>query len=177
MNLPKYPKFLPLGLRSYAIRMVVATKFPSVDFGDRIEMNLRKLDTYRFGRNVQVGNGCIIGAYAQIGDNSSIGSGDWIYSCEENAGITIGKNCRLSKNVSIITAKFRPGQPDAFEPITIGDNVKIGVNSTVLNGVEIGDNATIGAGAIVTKDVPDGATVAGIPAKVIGTARANQPER
>ncbi len=53
-------------------------------------------------------------------------------------------------------------------PITIGDNVFIGSNSTLLYDVEIGDNVIIGAGSLVNKGIPSGSVAAGVPCKVIG---------
>jgi acetyltransferase-like isoleucine patch superfamily enzyme len=55
----------------------------------------------------------------------------------------------------------RPG------PITIGNNVWIGINATIVGPVTIGDNAVIGAGSVVLKDIPSNAVAAGVPAKVI----------
>lgn len=55
-----------------------------------------------------------------------------------------------------------------YGPITIGDNVFIGANSTILYDVHIGNNVIIGAGSLVNKDIPDGVIVAGVPAKVLG---------
>lgn len=54
-------------------------------------------------------------------------------------------------------------------PIVIKDNVWIGINATILQGVTVGENAVIGAGAVVTKDVPPNAVVGGNPAKIIKT--------
>lgn len=52
-------------------------------------------------------------------------------------------------------------------PIRLGKNVWVGAHATVLKGVTVGDDAVIAAGAVVTKDVPAGAIVAGVPARVI----------
>ncbi|KKL72479.1 hypothetical protein LCGC14_2084540, partial [marine sediment metagenome] len=49
--------------------------------------------------------------------------------------------------------------------VTVGEDCLIGANSTVLKGLTIGDGATVGAGAVVTKDVPAGVTVMGVPAR------------
>jgi len=53
------------------------------------------------------------------------------------------------------------------KPITIGSDVWIGGNVTVIGGVHIGDNVVVGAGAVLTKDVPANTVVAGVPARVI----------
>lgn len=53
--------------------------------------------------------------------------------------------------------------------VRIGDNVFIGGRSVILGDVKIGSNVIIGAGSVVTKNIPDGVTVAGVPAKVIGS--------
>lgn len=76
-----------------------------------------------------------------------------------NGGTVIGNNVNISQFLSIGTNKGTPA--------TIGDNVYIGPNVCIVEDVNIGNNATIGAGAVVVKDVPDNATVAGVPAKVI----------
>ena len=54
-------------------------------------------------------------------------------------------------------------------PVKIGSRVWIGAHATILSGVTVGNNAVIAAGAVVTKDVPDNAVVAGVPAKIIKT--------
>lgn len=76
-----------------------------------------------------------------------------------SAGTIIGNNVNLSQFLNIGT--------NHNTPATIGDNVYIGPQVCIVENVKIHDNATIGAGAIVTKDVPANATVAGVPAKVL----------
>ncbi|MBR0171265.1 MAG: acetyltransferase [Lachnospiraceae bacterium] len=53
------------------------------------------------------------------------------------------------------------------EPVTIGSDVWIGGNCTILPGVTIGNNVVIAAGAVVSKDIPDNCLVGGVPAKKI----------
>ena len=88
--------------------------------------------------------------------------------------ITLGNNVYITKGVNFITHDggtllFRNIVPDLeiTKPITIGDNVYIGNDVTLLPGITIGNNVIIGAGAVVTRDIPDNSVVAGIPAKVI----------
>ena len=56
---------------------------------------------------------------------------------------------------------------EELKPIKIGNDVWIGANAVILDGVAIGDGAIIGAGAVVNKDVPPYAIVGGVPAKII----------
>jgi acetyltransferase-like isoleucine patch superfamily enzyme len=89
--------------------------------------------------------------------------------------ITIGAGCTFSWDVQLLDNDFHTmtvggvQQPSAA-PIVIGDRVWVGTRAIVLKGVTIGDGAVVAAGAIVTKDVPAKAVVAGIPAKVVGSA-------
>lgn len=89
--------------------------------------------------------------------------------------ITIGAGCTFSWDVQLLDNDFHAmtvggAQQPSAAPIVIGDRVWVGTRAIVLKGVTIGDGAIVAAGAIVTKDVPPNAVVAGIPAKVVGSA-------
>lgn len=89
--------------------------------------------------------------------------------------ITIGDNVYIHKNFSLYTHDFVSGiflnLYDDFIPssghVIIGNNVRFGINCTVLKGTKIGDNCFIAAGAVVTKDIPANSIAGGVPAKVI----------
>ena len=65
----------------------------------------------------------------------------------------------------VLIGKKRPDLTDYH--VNIGDNCYISTGVTILAPIDIGNNVTIAAGAVVTKDVPDNAVVAGVPAKVV----------
>ena len=87
-------------------------------------------------------------------------------------GITIGSSVSISHRVNIMTGshdyKSRNFQ-GIFKPIVIEDYAWIGVGATILQGVTIGRGSVVCAGAVVTKDVPAYAVVAGVPAQTIGS--------
>ena len=66
-----------------------------------------------------------------------------------------------------LSPKGRRNHFGIAKPVTIGNDVWIGANCTILPGVTIGNNVVVAAGAVVTKDVPDNCVVGGVPAKVI----------
>jgi acetyltransferase-like isoleucine patch superfamily enzyme len=104
------------------------------------------------------------GSNLTVGTNSKIGMFAKIYDFES---IKIGSNNLISHQVTIIsgthyndkTRRYRPA------PVIIGSNVWIGINVTIVGPVMIGDNATIAASSLVIRNVPNDATVGGIPAK------------
>lgn len=149
--------------------------------------------TLRIAPDVKLGEGvkifCFVNLYGcEIGDGSKVGA-----FVEIQRGAKIGRNCKISShtfvcegveiednvfvghNVSFINDRrpraTRPdGTPQTDEdwelvPTRVKRGASIGTGSTILCGVTIGANAMVGAGSVVTRDVPDGATVAGVPAR------------
>ena len=85
--------------------------------------------------------------------------------------MTIGDGCQIGHDVVFATLnhglspeKRKTTYP---APIVLGNNVWIGSNATILQGVTIGDNAVVAAGAVVTKDVAANTVVGGVPAKIM----------
>lgn len=113
---------------------------------------------------------CDYGDNIELGDNFYINTGGVMLDA---APITIGKNCMIGPSVSFYTsthpldAELRAKHLEACEPITLGDDVWIGGNVTVLGGVTLGDRVVVGAGAVVTKSFHDDVVIAGNPAKII----------
>jgi len=119
--------------------------------------------------------------YCDYGYNTTIGKsfyanhGLTLLDCNT---ITIGDYCLVGPHVVISTASHpvddyvqrRQGY-ELAKPITIGNDVWIGANVTVTEGVNIGNNVVVGAGAVVNKDVPDNVVVGGVPAKIIRSVK------
>lgn len=89
------------------------------------------------------------------------------------AKVTFGDNVMIAPGVLMSTSVHpldhvarNKGIETAF-PITVGNNVWIGLGAKILDGVTIGDNAVVAAGAVVNKDVPANTVVAGVPAVII----------
>ena len=81
----------------------------------------------------------------------------------------IGPNTLISTVGHPLSPRGRREKKSFGRPVTIGDDVWIGGNCTILPGVTIGNNVVVAAGAVVSKDVPDNCVVAGVPAKIINS--------
>ena len=88
--------------------------------------------------------------------------------------ITLGNNVHITREVIFVTHDggtllYRNIVPDLeiTAPITVGNDVYIGVRSIIMPGVSIGNNCVIAAGSVVTKNVSDNSVVGGVPAKFI----------
>lgn len=96
---------------------------------------------------------------AQIGKETKFGYGG--IGVVLHARTVVGEKCMIGPNVTI------GGRSGYYEVPVIGNNVEISTGSKVLGPIHIGNNAVIGANAVVIKDVPENAIVAGVPARII----------
>lgn len=88
-----------------------------------------------------------------------------------HSSIAIGNGCAISHDVTIMDSNAHSLDGEVkVAPVVIGDHVWIGSRVLVLPGVHIGDGAVVAAGSVVAKDVPAGALVGGVPARVIKPA-------
>ena len=124
----------------------------------RIEPGAIIRDQVSIGENAVIMMGAVINIGAEIGNKSMIDMGAVL-----GGRAIVGKNSHIGANAVLAGVV----EPASAQPVRIGDNVVVGANAVVLEGVQVGDNAVVGAGAIVTKDVAANEVVAGVPAKVL----------
>lgn len=105
---------------------------------------------------------------AVIGENLFIDHG---------SGIVIGETTIIGRHVTLYQGVTLggTGKEKGKRHPTIGDNVVVACGAKILGNLHIGDGAKIGAGSVVLKNVPAGATVVGIPGRVVGAEKANAP--
>ncbi|MBA5850001.1 2,3,4,5-tetrahydropyridine-2,6-dicarboxylate N-acetyltransferase [Clostridium sp. cel8] len=113
---------------------------------------------------VKIEKGAVIMMGAVVNIGAEIGEGTMV---DMNA--VVGARGKLGKNVHLGAGSVIAGvlEPPSKSPCIIGDNVLIGANSVILEGVKIGNGSVIAAGSVVVKDVPENVVVAGSPAKVV----------
>jgi len=130
----------------------------------------------------QIGAGTKIGSFVEIQKGASIGARCKISShsfiCE---GVEIEDGVFVGHGVMFINDTYPKAVGEDGQLQTEADwqlirtrvktRASIGSNATILCGITIGENALIGAGAVVTKDVPDYAIIAGVPGRVVGDTR------
>jgi acetyltransferase-like isoleucine patch superfamily enzyme len=90
----------------------------------------------------------------------------WLISIGDNVYITAGCQFITHDGSTLILRKEVPDL-ELTAPISIGNDVYIGLNTMILPGVHIGNRVIIGAGSVVVKDIPDNSVAAGVPARVI----------
>jgi acetyltransferase-like isoleucine patch superfamily enzyme len=143
--------------------------------GRHLELQIARGAEVRFGRFVWIGDGSKIRCHeglVEIGEKTVLGQECTISAYQH---VRIGEQCVIADRAMFID--FDHGIVEVERPIRlqgiykrdveVGSNVWIGYGACILRGVRVGDNSVIGTNAVVTKDVPANAVVAGIPARVV----------
>jgi maltose O-acetyltransferase len=126
-----------------------------------------------------MGQGVFVEAPFHVAYGPNLHFGDGVYlnaGCVvlDTAPVTIGARTMLGPAVQIYCADHARGREERLQgleralPVSLGAEVWIGGGAIILPGVSIGAGAIVGAGAVVTSDVPEGARIAGVPARVLG---------
>lgn len=132
---------------------------------------LTRVLRYRIAPNAAIHSGCwVTGFSLSVGEHSVINRNCRL---DSRGGLVIGANVSISPECYLISSSHDPHSPTfagSSKPtaVTIHDYAWLGVRALVLSGVTIGRGAVVGAGAVVSRDVPPLAIVAGNPARVIG---------
>ena len=119
----------------------------------------------RIGRHCIIGKDVYIDVRVLVGDWCKIENFASLYR-----GLTIGDRVFIGPHACFTNDRYPRAQSPGWEVVLtkVEDGASIGANATILCGITIGRNAMVAAGAVVTRDVPAHALVAGVPAKIIG---------
>ena len=124
-------------------------------------------------KGARIGKNCSLGQNVNISNNVKIGNGVKIQNnvavyegVEIEDDVFCGPSCVFTNDLTP-RAKYPKGHEN-YKKTVVKQGASIGANATIVCGHTVGKYAMVAAGAVVTKDVPDYALVAGVPAKVIG---------
>ena len=154
-------------LRSKHISLHYSCKVKSTEFGKHI----------RLYRNVQITNSSI-GDYSYIAEQSNINNTTFGKFCSIGPGVKMGLGIHPTNFISTSPLFYSPKsifdfsftdkqQFKEYIPVTIGNDVWIGANAVIMDGITIGNGAVVAAGAIVNRDVLPYSIVGGVPASLI----------
>jgi len=148
---PRHALFLALGGLSHRRRALDRMRQPLLPPTPIVHPGAHRSPSAGLGPGVFVGPGAIVHTRAHIRAH-----------CVLNSGCIVEHECELGENVHIAPGAVLGGR------VTVGADTLVGLGARVLPNLRIGERCTVGAGAVVTRDVPDGQTVAGVPAAAGG---------
>ena len=137
----------------------------SIGRGSRIWQYVVVLPRAVIGSDCNICSHCLVENDVTVGDRVTVKSGVQLWD-----GITLDDDVFVGPNVTFTNDRHpRSGNRDfTLERTRVRAGASIGGGAVILPGVTIGESAVVGAGAVVTRDVPPGATVTGNPARVVG---------
>jgi acetyltransferase-like isoleucine patch superfamily enzyme len=146
-----------------------------VFFGKRLELEIGKRGTIRFGRFCWIGDGTKIRCHegeVAIGAKTVFGQECTVSAYRQ---VRIGEQCVIADRAMFIDFDHgiveveRPIRVQGIymRPVEVGSNVWIGYGACFLRGVRVGDNSVIGTNSVVTRDVPANAVVGGVPGRLL----------
>lgn len=120
----------------------------------------------RIGRQVSLGQNVFVGNRTVIGDHCKVQNNVSVY---DNVTLEAGVFCGPSMVfTNVMNPRARVERKDEFRDTLVREGATLGANCTVVCGVTIGRYAFVGAGAVINRDVPDFALMAGVPARQLG---------
>ncbi|MGJ3239839.1 MAG: acyltransferase [Anaerolineae bacterium] len=161
-----------VGWRFYGMPIWQVHRDSSVEIGERLNLRASVASNPLGVDRPVIISTRRVGAQMTIGDDFGMTGGSIV--CDQS--ITIGNRVTVGANSLIVDTDFHPLEPDKrlaqplagnAEPVTIGDDVFIGMRCMILKGAQIGQGSVIGAGSVVTGHIPDGVIAVGNPARVL----------
>jgi UDP-2-acetamido-3-amino-2,3-dideoxy-glucuronate N-acetyltransferase len=134
--------------------------------GTRIWHFCHVMQNARIGRNCNLGQNVVVASHAEIGNDVKIQNNVSIYAgtiVEDD--VFLGPSCVLT---NVTNPRSQVNRRSLYEKTLLRRGCSIGANATVVCGIVIGRYAFVAAGAVVARDVPDYALVAGVPARQVG---------
>lgn len=142
----------------YFIHYLADVQSSTIGAGTKVWQFNVVLPDAEIGEKCNICAHCFIENDVVIGDNVTIKNGVYLWD-----GITIKDNVFIGPNVTFTNDKHPRSKhyPDEFLSTTVEAGASIGAGAVILPGITIGEKAVVGAGAVVTRDVPEGATIYG----------------
>jgi len=173
-------------LQAWRAKRLRVTRGRGVHVGPRVRFEVGP------GGVVVLGDGCRLGERTRIvvapGCRVEVGAGSLLgerCTIVAHSGVTIGAGAQLAHGAAIVDFDHvfddveRPMREQGLRsaPVTIGEGARVGLGASILRGVVVGARATVDPRAVVTRDVPPGGHVGGVPAKPVASPPAGSPPR